>query len=84
MQSFCHTAAYPKPVDVKMHRKLPSFLHQHRGGVSLRPGDGVIHSWLNRLLLPTPSAPAATPHPLPGHLVPGRFRLAVAFAPPPA
>ena len=51
MQSFCHTAAYPKPVDVKMHRELPAFISS-RGGVSLRPGDGVIHSWLNRLLLP--------------------------------
>ncbi|MCU0774701.1 MAG: bifunctional aconitate hydratase 2/2-methylisocitrate dehydratase [Ideonella sp.] len=51
MQSFCHTAAYPKPVDVKMHRELPAFIST-RGGVSLRPGDGVIHSWLNRLLLP--------------------------------
>lgn len=51
MQSFCHTAAYPKPVDVKMHKELPSFIST-RGGVSLRPGDGVIHSWLNRLLLP--------------------------------
>ncbi|MER2506929.1 MAG: bifunctional aconitate hydratase 2/2-methylisocitrate dehydratase, partial [Azonexus sp.] len=51
MQSFCHTAAYPKLVDVKTHRELPSFI-SNRGGVSLRPGDGVIHSWLNRLLLP--------------------------------
>ena len=51
MQSFCHTAAYPKPVDVKTHRELPAFISS-RGGVSLRPGDGVIHSWLNRLLLP--------------------------------
>ncbi|WP_247419444.1 bifunctional aconitate hydratase 2/2-methylisocitrate dehydratase [Ralstonia pseudosolanacearum] len=51
MQSFCHTAAYPKPVDVKTHRDLPTFI-SNRGGVSLRPGDGVIHSWLNRLLLP--------------------------------
>ena len=51
MQSFCHTAAYPKPVDVKTHRDLPAFI-SNRGGVSLRPGDGVIHSWLNRLLLP--------------------------------
>ncbi|MGC4116664.1 MAG: bifunctional aconitate hydratase 2/2-methylisocitrate dehydratase [Myxococcales bacterium] len=51
MQSFCHTAAYPKAADVKMHRSLPGFI-QDRGGVSLRPGDGVIHSWLNRLLLP--------------------------------
>jgi aconitate hydratase 2/2-methylisocitrate dehydratase len=51
MQSFCHTAAYPKPVDVKTHHELPDFIST-RGGVSLRPGDGVIHSWLNRLLLP--------------------------------
>ncbi len=51
MQSFCHTAAYPKAVDVKMHRELPNFISS-RGGVALRPGDGVIHSWLNRLLLP--------------------------------
>jgi len=51
MQSFCHTAAYPKTADVKMHQTLPGFV-QARGGVSLKPGDGVIHSWLNRLLLP--------------------------------
>ena len=51
MQSFCHTAAYPKIVDVKMHRELPTFI-ENRGGVALRPGDGVIHSWLNRLLMP--------------------------------
>ena len=51
MQSFCHTAAYPKPVDVRTHKELPAFIST-RGGVSLRPGDGVIHSWLNRLLLP--------------------------------
>jgi len=51
MQSFCHTAAYPKAADVKMHKTLPQFVVE-RGGVSLRPGDGVIHSWLNRLLLP--------------------------------
>ena len=51
MQFFCHTAAYPKPVDVKMHHELPEFI-SNRGGISLRPGDGVIHSWLNRLLLP--------------------------------
>ncbi len=51
MQSFCHTAAYPKLVDIKTHRTLPSFITT-RGGVSLRPGDGVIHSWLNRLALP--------------------------------
>ena len=51
MQSFCHTAAYPKPVDVKMHHELPEFITT-RGGISLRPGDGIIHSWLNRMLLP--------------------------------
>ncbi|MEK7991255.1 MAG: bifunctional aconitate hydratase 2/2-methylisocitrate dehydratase, partial [Thiotrichaceae bacterium] len=51
MQSFCHTAAYPKPVDIKMQHTLPDFMHT-RGGVSLRPGDGVIHSWLNRLVMP--------------------------------
>jgi aconitate hydratase 2/2-methylisocitrate dehydratase len=51
MQSFCHTAAYPKPSDVKMHKTLPGFVSE-RGGVALRPGDGIIHNWLNRLLLP--------------------------------
>ena len=51
MQSFCHTAAYPKPVDVKMHHELPNFMST-RGGIPLRPGDGIIHSWLNRMLLP--------------------------------
>lgn len=51
MQSFCHTAAYPKPVDIKLQHELPEFI-QTRGGVSLRPGDGVIHSWLNRMVLP--------------------------------
>ena len=51
MQSFCHTAAYPKPVDVTTHHNLPDFM-MNRGGVSLRPGDGIIHSWLNRMLLP--------------------------------
>lgn len=51
MQSFCHTAAYPKPIDVDTHHNLPNFI-MNRGGVSLRPGDGVIHSWLNRMLLP--------------------------------
>jgi len=51
MQSFCHTAAYPKPVDVNTHHTLPDFI-MNRGGVSLRPGDGIIHSWLNRMLLP--------------------------------
>lgn len=51
MQSFCHTAAYPKPVDIKLHHELPDFI-QTRGGVSLRPGDGIIHSWINRMVLP--------------------------------
>jgi len=51
MQSFCHTAAYPKPVDVKTHHELPEFI-SNRGGISLKPGDGIIHSWLNRMLLP--------------------------------
>ncbi len=51
MQSFCHTAAYPKPADIKLHNTLPEFIEK-RGGVSLRPGDGVIHSWLNRMVLP--------------------------------
>ena len=50
-QSFCHTAAYPKPVDVVTHHTLPDFI-MNRGGVSLRPGDGIIHSWLNRMLMP--------------------------------
>jgi aconitate hydratase 2/2-methylisocitrate dehydratase len=51
MQSFCHTAAYPKPVDIRLQHELPDFI-QNRGGVSLRPGDGIIHSWLNRMILP--------------------------------
>jgi len=51
MQSFCHTAAYPKPVDIKMQHELPDFM-QTRAGVALRPGDGIIHSWLNRMILP--------------------------------
>lgn len=51
MQSFCHTAAYPKPVDMETHHTLPDFI-MNRGGVALRPGDGIIHSWLNRMLLP--------------------------------
>ena len=51
MQSFCHTAAYPKPVDIKTHHDLPDFISS-RGGVALRPGDGIIHSWLNRMLMP--------------------------------
>jgi aconitate hydratase 2/2-methylisocitrate dehydratase len=59
MQSFCHTAAYPKPVDIDTQHTLPDFI-MTRGGVSLRPGDGIIHSWLNRMLLPDRWAPAAT------------------------
>ena len=51
LQTFCHTAAYPKPVDIKTHKNLPDFFST-RGGVSLRPGDGIIHSWLNRMLMP--------------------------------
>lgn len=51
MQSFCHTAAYPKPVDIKLQHSLPDFMRD-RGGVSLKPGDGIIHSWLNRMILP--------------------------------
>ncbi len=51
MQSFCHTAAYPKPIDLITHETLPNFIH-NRGGISLKPGDGIIHSWLNRMLLP--------------------------------
>jgi aconitate hydratase 2/2-methylisocitrate dehydratase len=51
MQSFCHTAAYPKPVDIKMQHELPDFM-QSRSGIALRPGDGIIHSWLNRMILP--------------------------------
>ncbi|MCK5335218.1 MAG: aconitate hydratase B, partial [Gammaproteobacteria bacterium] len=51
MQSFCHTAAYPKPVDINLQHELPDFI-QTRSGVSLRPGDGIIHSWLNRMILP--------------------------------
>ncbi|MDH5546065.1 MAG: bifunctional aconitate hydratase 2/2-methylisocitrate dehydratase [Gammaproteobacteria bacterium] len=51
MQSFCHTAAYPKPVDIQLQHSLPDFI-QTRGGVALRPGDGIIHSWLNRMILP--------------------------------
>jgi aconitate hydratase 2/2-methylisocitrate dehydratase len=51
MQSFCHTAAYPREIDVKMHQTLPGFMTE-RGGIALKPGDGVIHSWLNRMILP--------------------------------
>ncbi|MDQ1264323.1 MAG: aconitate hydratase 2 / 2-methylisocitrate dehydratase [Campylobacterota bacterium] len=61
MQSFCHTAAYPKPSDVKMHHTLPEFISK-RSGVALRPGDGVIHSWLNRLVLPDTVGTGADSH----------------------
>ena len=70
MQSFCHTAAYPQPVDVKMHRQLPGFIRD-RSGVSLKPGDGVIHSWLNRLLLPDTLGTGADSH--------TRFPLGISF-----
>ncbi len=70
MQSFCHTAAYPQPVDVKMHRQLPGFI-KDRCGVSLKPGDGVIHSWLNRLLLPDTLGTGADSH--------TRFPLGISF-----
>jgi aconitate hydratase 2/2-methylisocitrate dehydratase len=70
MQSFCHTAAYPKPVDVEMHRTLPGFMTE-RSGVSLAPGDGVIHSWLNRLLLPDTLGTGADSH--------TRFPLGISF-----
>jgi len=61
MQSFCHTSAYPKPSDVKMHRSLPYFI-MSRGGVSLKPGDGVIHTWLNRMVLPDTLGTGADSH----------------------
>lgn len=61
MQSFCHTAAYPKPSDVKLHATLPYFI-MSRGGVSLRPGDGVIHTWLNRMVLPDTLGTGADSH----------------------
>ncbi len=61
MQSFCHTAAYPKPADVKMHRILPEFIIS-RGGVALRPGDGVIHSWINHFILPDTVGTGADSH----------------------
>lgn len=70
MQSFCHTAAYPKPTDVNMHRSLPEFMTE-RSGVSLAPGDGVIHSWLNRLLLPDTLGTGADSH--------TRFPLGISF-----
>ncbi len=74
MQSFCHTAAYPKPVDVTMQHTLPDFI-MNRGGVSLRPGDGIIHSWLNRMLLPDTVGTGGDSHtrfPI-GISFPGRF-----------
>jgi len=61
MQSFCHTAAYPKPSDVKLHSTLPYFI-MSRGGVALRPGDGVIHTWLNRMVLPDTLGTGADSH----------------------
>jgi aconitate hydratase 2/2-methylisocitrate dehydratase len=61
MQSFCHTAAYPKPADVNLHNTLPDFIEK-RSGVSLRPGDGVIHSWLNRMVLPDTVGTGADSH----------------------
>merc|ERR1719247_389416 len=70
MQSFCHTAAYPRPVDVTTHRTLPKFIAD-RGGVSLRPGDGIIHSWLNRMLLPDTVGTGGDSH--------TRFPLGVSF-----
>ena len=70
MQSFCHTAAYPKPVDVNTHHTLPDFISS-RGGVSLRPGDGIIHSWLNRMLLPDTIGTGADSH--------TRFPLGISF-----
>ncbi len=61
MQSFCHTSAYPKPSDIKLHRSLPYFI-MSRGGVSLKPGDGVIHTWLNRMVLPDTLGTGADSH----------------------
>ena len=74
MQSFCHTAAYPKPIDVKTHHTLPDFI-MTRGGVSLRPGDGIIHSWLNRMLLPDTVGTGGDSHTrFPIGISPGRLR----------
>ena len=70
MQSFCHTAAYPKPVDIETQHTLPDFI-QTRGGVALRPGDGIIHSWLNRMLLPDTVGTGADSH--------TRFPLGISF-----
>jgi len=76
MQSFCHTAAYPKPVDLQTQQDLPDFFAQ-RGGVALRPGDGIIHSWLNRMLLPdTVGYRRGQSHPIPPwYFVPSRLGL---------
>ena len=70
MQSFCHTAAYPKPVDIDTQHNLPDFI-MNRGGVSLRPGDGIIHSWLNRMLLPDTVGTGGDSHP--------RFPMGISF-----
>ncbi|MEH3479100.1 bifunctional aconitate hydratase 2/2-methylisocitrate dehydratase [Enterobacter cloacae] len=70
MQSFCHTSAYPKPVDVRLHETLPQFI-THRNGVTLKPGDGIIHSWLNRMLLPDTVGTGADSH--------TRFPLGISF-----
>ncbi|MBN1111684.1 MAG: bifunctional aconitate hydratase 2/2-methylisocitrate dehydratase [Bacteroidales bacterium] len=70
MQSFCHTAAYPKAIDVKMHKSLPTFITE-RGGVALRQGDGVIHSWLNRMLVPDTCGTGGDSH--------TRFPLGISF-----
>jgi len=83
MQSFCHTAAYPKPVDVKTHRELPAFI-SNRGGVALKPGDGVIHSWLNRLLLPDTVGTGGDSHTRFPIASPSRPSRALSSPPPPA
>ena len=70
MQSFCHTSAYPRPVDVKLHETLPEFISR-RNGVALRPGDGIIHSWLNRMLIPDTVGTGADSH--------TRFPLGISF-----
>lgn len=70
MQSFCHTSAYPKPVDVLLHETLPQFITS-RNGVALKPGDGIIHSWLNRMLLPDTVGTGADSH--------TRFPLGISF-----
>ena len=70
LQTFCHTAAYPKPVDIETQRTLPDFM-QDRGAVVLRPGDGIIHSWLNRMLLPDQVGTGSDSH--------TRFPLGISF-----